>query len=145
MWFKCSLLLVFSLSCFGEVQERPSILRTSPNQIKTVGDHVDLECVCKNVDNYVLVWQRMNSSNQKIILAAGNIRITPDRRYNLVTTNGGSDDEPTTVYTLRINDVRESDAGTYQCQISDESSVPAYIVLTVQKPFNFMCMLTLSC
>lgn len=145
MWFKCSLILVFSLSCFGEVQDRPSILRISPQQIKTVGDHVDLECVCKNVDNYVLIWQRMDSNNPKIVLAAGHLKITPDPRYNVVTTKEGSDDDSTTVYKLQINDVRESDAGTYVCQIADQSSVPAKIVLTVQKPFNFLCMLTLDC
>lgn len=43
-----------------------------------------------------------------------------------------SDAIHTQVYTLRINDVQERDAGTYQCINSAKINVPAEVVLEVQ-------------
>nr|CAH7731399.1 unnamed protein product [Callosobruchus chinensis] len=64
-------------------------------------DTVVLPCEVSNPGPYVMVWKKGIA-----VLSAGNVKVSPDPRINLV--NG---------YSLEIKDVGPQDAGDYICQI----------------------------
>lgn len=128
------LLLYLPFACFAEVQVEPSIVRISSRQTKNVGETVELECVVKNAENYVVIWQRVNRNKHRdynTIITAGPLIITLDRRFS-ITVNEVPDAVNTQIHTLQIKDVNERDAGTYRCSYSSIQSVPADVVLTVE-------------
>lgn len=133
MWFKL-LLIYLPFACFAELQVEPSIVRISSQQTKNVGENVELECVVRNAENYVVIWQRMNPnkhSDYNTIITAGRLIVTVDSRFS-ITVNEVPDAVNTQIHTLQIKDVDERDAGTYRCSYSSPQSVPADVVLTVQ-------------
>lgn len=64
-------------------------------------------------DNYVVAWKRGIA-----ILSAGNVKVTPDRRVELV--HG---------FSLQIHNATQQDAGDYSCQIA--TMTPIEITHTV--------------
>lgn len=130
MLFKL-LLLYVTCVCFGEEQVELSILRISPPQTKTVGENVELECVVKNAENYALIWQRLNN-HTSIIITAGDVIVTTDRRYSVIRNEPVPDTVDTQLYTLKIKGVEERDAGIYRCSYASPQNVPADVVLTVK-------------
>lgn len=129
MLFKCwFVLIVLPSLCFGQDEESPSITKISSSQIKSVGEDVELECVVTNLNNYVVVWQLKSDSLATQILTAGFLRITANERYSLNTLQRDVNE----IYTLKIKNVQENDAGTYQCLVSSLRPTIADVVLTVQ-------------
>lgn len=130
MWTNCLLLLALPLLCLGGGQV-PRIARTSPPQVKTVGEAVELDCIIENIDEFTQIWRRSD-----VILSVQTLLVTLNKRYR-VKVKEPSVDERETVYTLQIDDAQESDTGRYQCQISSQGSVPVEIDLTVlAKPLD---------
>lgn len=140
MWFKLILLFISPFISSGRDQFGPSIPRISPLQSKTVGEHVELECVIENSRNFILIWRKLDGND---IITAGLVTVIADSRYSSTIRDDPSskDAADTRIYTLKIEDVRESDAGTYQCLKrrtlhSADANAPAEVVLTVQ-PSSF--------
>ncbi|KAL0273993.1 UNVERIFIED_CONTAM: hypothetical protein PYX00_006540 [Menopon gallinae] len=77
-------------------------------------DTVVLPCDVVNLGNYLLVWKRGIA-----VLTAGNVKVTPDPRIQLIDG-----------FNLQIRDVQTHDAGDYICQIG--TLVPLEITHTLE-------------
>lgn len=136
MWFKLILLFVLSFFASDGKQLNSSIPRISAIQSKTVGENVELECFIENSRNFILIWRKLDGND---MITAGLVTVIADSRFSSTIEDDPSSKEAadTRIYTLKIEDVRESDAGTYQCLKrrtlhSADANAPAEVVLTVQ-------------
>lgn len=68
--------------------------------------------------SYVLAWKKGIA-----VLTAGQVKVTPDPRVNLLPTSGGTSSLPGVPglsggsYSLELKNVRPHDAGDYVCQM----------------------------
>ncbi|XP_059612629.1 lachesin-like [Phlebotomus argentipes] len=91
-------------------QKTPSISSITPHQIKDAKESVDLQCSVLNLSDFPVIWKKKSQSGG-IILSSGEYLIDRDSRYDILY------DKSSSTFTLKIKDLEESDAGTYQCQI----------------------------
>lgn len=132
MLFKCLLLLFVPSLCFG--QNQPSIWRVSPQQAKSVGESVEFECFVNNTDEYPVSWMKTSSEPaHTIFISRGWALTVPDSRYSVLYTRLPGIAE-SHVNKLQIQDLNESDSGTYQCMVllSIRDRITADVELTVQ-------------
>ncbi|KYN44018.1 Lachesin [Trachymyrmex septentrionalis] len=112
-------------------QRSPTISYTSQEQIKDIGETVELVCSVQYAQDYPVLWIKFNkdSANEQVALSTGTALIIRDSRFAL------KHDIASSSYTLQIKDIQETDAGRYQCriQISVSNLVSAEVELSVRR------------
>ena len=89
----------------------PTITYISPQQIKDVGETVELECSVQNAQEYPILWIKINGPSDQVVISSQQSLILPDSRFSLRYNKASS------TYALKIKDIEISDEGAYQCQV----------------------------
>lgn len=110
----------------------PGISNITTEQIKNIGEEVELQCTTEKTDGHSLIWAKKNRDHptDNLFLAMDSTLIVNDPRFELVHVANSS------TYTLKIRDIRVSDTGIYECQItvSPQEKVTANVELIVRHP-----------
>ncbi|XP_011343562.1 lachesin isoform X2 [Ooceraea biroi] len=113
-------------------QRTPTISYISQEQIKDIGETVELQCSVQYAQEYPILWIKVNKENvhEQVALSTGTALIIRDSRFSLRY------DTATTTYILQVKDIQETDAGFYQCrlQISVNNLISAEVELQVRRP-----------
>lgn len=99
----------------------PTITFITKDQIVNIGDDLELKCNLADSEGYSIGWTRIetNSAPARVVtIARGTSLDIPSDRFHT------SFDTRQAQYTLRIDQVNENDAGIYQCQIAQGTSMP---------------------
>jgi len=126
------LVLVF-LSLAGAQNRRPTIsFITQPEIVTDIGGDIEMKCTIQYASDYPVIWMKLDNLNRgnDLPITTGTTLILKDPRFNV------DFDKQTSTYTLRINDVQETDGATYQCQviIALTDKVTANVPLIVRRP-----------
>lgn len=114
----CSLLAALNTAC---VLANPTITFISKDQIVNIGDDLELKCNFVDSGGYSIGWTRFdpNSAPRRVTtIARGTSLDVPSDRFHAAFDTRQSQ------YILRIDQVNENDAGVYQCQIAQGTSMP---------------------
>ncbi|KAL8575191.1 hypothetical protein ACOMHN_042501 [Nucella lapillus] len=87
----------------------PTFLPTQLHYQHTVGDTAFLECAVENLGKKSVSWRKVSSNK---VLTVGSVSFSGNPRYEVEHPPGSS------LWNLIIRDLRSSDAGVYECQIS---------------------------
>ncbi|KAH0953776.1 hypothetical protein HN011_009704 [Eciton burchellii] len=113
-------------------QRTPTISYISQEQIKDIGETVELQCSVQYAQEYPILWIKVNKENvhEQVALSTGTALIIRDSRFSLKY------DTASTTYILQIKDIQETDAGFYQCrlQITVNNLISAEVELQVRRP-----------
>lgn len=113
-------------------QRSPTISYISQEQIKNIGDSVELSCAVQYVEQYPVQWTQMGRTKNSdgVPISSGSSMILRDSRFKTVY------DPEKSSYTLTIKDIQETDAGFYRCQIivSIMLKVSAEVELQLRQP-----------
>lgn len=99
----------------------PTITFISKDQIVNIGDDLELKCNFVDSEGYSIGWTRidMSSSPSRVTtIARGTSLDVPSDRFH------ANYDSRQSQYILRIDQINENDAGIYQCQIAQGTSMP---------------------
>ncbi|CAH0712902.1 unnamed protein product, partial [Brenthis ino] len=125
-------LLIICLSCIANGQRTPTITHITQNQIRDIGGQVDLNCSVHYADDYPVLWLKHDylRSQEILPLSSGSALIIRDSRYSLRF------DPASGTYTFSIKNIKETDAGLYECQvpISADNKIRAEVELQVRRP-----------
>lgn len=140
MLFKYFLQLVLLLLTLCLGQSEPELSYISLPQVKSVGDIVDLECVLHSVNasEYSISWlKEMKDSVNLYKLLSRDSRTIPDDRYT-VAYIPIVDAQDAGLFRFQIKNLRESDSGTYICNVhlSATTRLEGRITLTVEPVIN---------
>ncbi|CAL8130911.1 unnamed protein product [Orchesella dallaii] len=107
------LFILLANCCQDFAQRTPTISLISQEQIKNIGGTVELECSVQYAHDYPVLWIRLDkeTGQHHLTISSGSTLIIRDSRFNLHHESG------TSLYTLQVKELQETDAGTYQCQI----------------------------
>lgn len=103
------------------VEANPTITFITKDQIVNIGDELELRCNLADSEGYSIGWTRIdtNSAPSRVTtIARGTSLDVPSDRFHT------SFDTRQSQYSLRINQINENDAGVYQCQIAQGTSMP---------------------
>ena len=93
--------------------------------VGVLGKEVRLQCHVTNLGNRTISWMRLRDLQ---LLTVGRYTYTPDRRFS-------AHHIPLThFWQLRIRDVKVSDTGDYECQVSSTPPIGRTVALRVAKP-----------
>lgn len=99
----------------------PTITFITKDQIVNIGDNLELKCNLADPDGFSIGWTRIDTNsypNRITTIARGTNLDVPSDRFS------ASFDTRQSQYSLRINQINENDAGVYQCQIAQGTSMP---------------------
>lgn len=99
----------------------PTITFISKDQIVDIGDDLELRCNLADSAGYSIGWTRIESNslpNRVTTIARGTSLDVPSDRFH------ASFDSRQSQYVLQIHQINENDAGIYQCQIAQGTSMP---------------------
>lgn len=116
MW---RILLCFILPIIPSLAQRsPTISYISQEQIKDIGGSVDFSCSIQYAEDYPVYWTKMDRSKsvEPVPISAGTSKILKDSRFSVRFSPASS------TYVLHIQDIQETDAGYYRCQIATSSA-----------------------
>lgn len=99
-------------------QRSPTISYISQEQIKDIGGSVDFACSIQYAEDYPVYWTKIDraKSVEPVPISAGTSKILKDSRFRVRFT------QDTSTYVLHIQDIQETDAGFYRCQIATSSA-----------------------
>jgi len=103
------------------VHANPTITFISKDQIVNIGDDIEIRCTIADLGSYPIGWTRFDRStspSRVTTIARGTSLDVPSDRFHT------SLEQRQTQYILRIDQVNENDAGTYQCQVAQGTSMP---------------------
>lgn len=103
------------------VDANPTITFITKDQIINIGDDLSLQCTFVDSGGYSIGWTRIdtNSVPTRIsTIARGTNVDVPSNRFHAIF------DKSRQEYTLKVDQVNENDAGIYQCQIAQGTSMP---------------------
>ncbi|XP_025160650.1 lachesin isoform X2 [Harpegnathos saltator] len=110
----------------------PTISYITQEQVKDIGEIVELQCSVQYAEDYPVLWIKMNkqSGHDQVALSTGTALIIKDSRFSL------KHDPSSSTYTLQIKDIQETDAGYYQCriQLSLNNMESTDVELKVRRP-----------
>lgn len=109
------------LLCRIIVYANPTITFITKDQIVNIGDDLELRCNLVDSEGFSIGWTRIDTNsvpNRITTIARGTSLDVPSDRFH------ASFDPRQSQYTLRIDQVNEIDAGIYQCQIAQGTSMP---------------------
>lgn len=118
------ILTLFSLHCHMLIQlalANPTITFISKDQIVNIGDNLELRCTLADSESYSIGWTRVDKStspSRVTTIARGTSLDVPSNRFHV------SFDQRQSQYILRIDSLNENDAGLYQCQVAQGTSMP---------------------
>lgn len=99
----------------------PTITFITKDQIVNIGDDLELRCNLVDSEGYSIGWTRIDTNsapNRVTTIARGtSIDVPSDRFYATFDTRQSQ-------YSLRVSQINENDAGIYQCQIAQGTSIP---------------------
>ena len=131
---KTLLLLVFLAFKASNAQDRrPTISYiTQPEIVTDIGGTVEMKCSVQYGEDYPVVWMKLDPVDRSndLSITSGTTMILRDPRFN-VDLN-----KQTSTYTLRIEDIQETDGAVYQCQviIGLQDKEVADVPLIVRRP-----------
>jgi len=131
---KTLLLLVFLAFKASHAQDRrPTISYiTQPEIVTDIGGTVEMKCSVQYGEDYPVVWMKLDPVDRSndLSITSGTTMILRDPRFN-VDLN-----KQTSTYTLRIEDIQETDGAVYQCQviIGLQDKEVADVPLIVRRP-----------
>ncbi|XP_067213867.1 lachesin isoform X2 [Linepithema humile] len=111
-------------------QRTPTISYISQEQIKDIGESVELRCIVQYASDYPILWIKIDkSSNDQVTLSYNQGVALRDSRFSLKHEQASSS------YILQIKDIQETDAGLYQCkiQLSLTNHINAQVEILVRK------------
>lgn len=103
------------------VDANPTITFITKDQIVNIGDDLELKCNLVDSEGYSIGWTRIDTNtvpNRVTTIARGTSLDVPSDRFYATF------DPRQSQYILRINQINEIDAGIYQCQIAQGTSMP---------------------
>lgn len=115
------LLLLFLLSSLHCALANPTITFITKDQIVNIGDDLELKCNMADSSGSSIGWTRVDTSttpNRVTTIARGTSLDVPSDRFY------ANFDIYQKQYSLRIQQVNENDAGIYQCQVAQGTSMP---------------------
>lgn len=99
----------------------PTITFITKDQIVNIGDDLEIKCRLVESEGFSIGWTRIDTSSQPnrvtTIARGTSLDVPSDRFY-------ASFDARQSLYSLRISQINENDAGIYQCQIAQGTSMP---------------------
>lgn len=98
---------------------------TAPNVTGFVGQTVYLPCRVRKLADKVVSWMRIRDLH---ILTAGTVAFSSDARFHPQHTPGSD------AWTLRLDNVKKTDSGIYECQVNTEPKIMYAIRLSVREP-----------
>ncbi|XP_021944629.1 lachesin isoform X2 [Folsomia candida] len=112
-WGLALLIKLLYIASLGHAQRTPTISIISQEQIKNIGGTVELDCSVQYARDYPVLWMKLDkdTGQHHLIISSGSTLIIRDSRFSLRY------DPSSSLYTLQVKDLQETDAGTYQCQI----------------------------
>lgn len=125
-WRSCFILvinlaIIFLSGSLDDVTAAPTITFITKDQIKNIGEELVLKCNLVDSEGYSIGWTRIDTSSQPnrvTTIARGTSLDVPSDRFH------ASFDMRLSQYMLRIEQINENDAGIYQCQIAQGTSMP---------------------
>ncbi|CAB4058220.1 unnamed protein product [Lepeophtheirus salmonis] len=102
-------LLLFIGTTLSQGIETPSIGFITPDIIGDIGQNIKLECVIQNGEDYPVNWMKLNDRSSDDLISTGSTLVIKDPRFHLKSEDG--------TYILTIEELKESDASKYQCQV----------------------------
>lgn len=131
---KVILLLLASIvsMAFGQ-DRRPTISYiTQPEIVTDIGGTEEMKCSVQYAGDYPVIWMRLDGLDHTndLTLSTGTSLIIRDPRFNIDL------DKSTSTYTLKIEDIQETDGAIYQCQVQValNDKVTAEVPLIVRRP-----------
>lgn len=113
------LLLSFLAVIIHQTLAYPSITFLTKDQIVNIGDSLELRCDFADNDGFSVGWTRIDaSSNRVTTIARGTSLDVPSDRFVAILNGRQSQ------YSLKISQINENDAGIYQCQVAQGTSMP---------------------
>ncbi|XP_014606147.1 PREDICTED: uncharacterized protein LOC106787903 isoform X1 [Polistes canadensis] len=97
---------------------------TAPNVTAFVGQTVYLPCRVRKLADKVVSWMRIRDLH---ILTAGTVAFSSDTRFNPQHTPGSD------AWTLRLDNVKKTDSGIYECQVNTEPKIMYAVQLSVRE------------
>jgi neuronal growth regulator 1 len=98
-----------------EAQDRrPTISYiTQPEIVTDIGGTIEMKCSVQYSQDYPVVWMKLDQvdRNNDLPITSGTTMILTDPRFNVQL------DKSTSTYSLRIEDIQETDSAVYQCQV----------------------------
>ncbi|XP_025203435.1 lachesin-like isoform X2 [Melanaphis sacchari] len=94
-------------------QRTPIIAHITQKSITDIGETVNLTCTVFYATEFSILWVKVDKerSIEPVIFSNRNSLIIKDSRLSL------SQDKDIDSYTLQINDIQETDAGFYRCEV----------------------------
>ncbi|KAG9509783.1 Lachesin, partial [Fragariocoptes setiger] len=119
---RITIVIVMSVSCgLLACANTPTITFITKDQIVNIGDTLELKCSIIDNEGYSIGWTRTDSQSwprRTTTIARGTSLDVPSNRFH------STFDQRTSLYMLRIDQINENDAGTYQCQIVSGTNSP---------------------
>ncbi|CAB4064676.1 Lachesin [Lepeophtheirus salmonis] len=134
MYLPKVLFLFFHLLHPNEAQQRrPTISYiTQPEIVTDIGGDARMKCSIHYAQEYPVIWIKLDDvdRNNDLIITTSQTMVLNDPRFSINL------DKNSSTYTLGINDIQETDAAVYQCQviISLVDKEVAEVPLIVRRP-----------
>lgn len=115
-----TILLISTISC-QLIAANPTITFISKDQIVNIGDDLELKCNLVDSEGYSIGWTRIDTNyvpSRVTAIARGTSLDVPSDRFHATFDSRQSQ------YILRIDQINENDAGIYQCQVAQGTSMP---------------------
>lgn len=87
-------------------------------------DDALITCIVREIGKNTVVWKRKEGDRWKV-LTAGQERVAPDTRFQVIHDQGGD------VWVLAVKEVRRNDSGIYSCEVNSNPEVRTYHHLKV--------------
>ena len=97
---------------------RPTIsFITQPEIVTDIGGDIEMKCSIQYAQDYPVIWMKLDpvDRNNDLPITTGTTLILTDPRFHIDL------DKSTSTYTLRIDDIQETDGAIYQCQVNQIS------------------------
>lgn len=125
--------LLMSAGWVSAQDRRPTIsFITQPEIVTDIGGTVEMKCSVQYAQDYPVIWMKLDAvdRNSDLPITTGTTLILTDPRFNV------DYEKSTSTYTLRIEDIQETDGAIYQCQviISLTDKETADVPLIVRRP-----------
>ena len=108
------LLITFIFSLVSAQDRRPTISYiTQPEIVTDIGGTAEMKCSVQYAQDYPVIWMKLDpvDRNNDLIISKGTSLILRHPRFHIDL------DKSDSTYTLRIEDIQETDGAIYQCQV----------------------------
>ncbi|CAH0384372.1 unnamed protein product [Bemisia tabaci] len=131
IFFLITAVFVAEKFTFSLCQRSPTISYISQEQIKDIGGNAEIVCSVSYAEEYPVLWSKTDKKKQtSLLISTGTTLILKSERFKIRHVPASMS------YVLTINDLQETDAGVYQCQviITLQNKITAETDLVVRRP-----------